>query len=218
WAATAPTRSLGPSDLVLLDGFAARCGQVLAERSPVPSRDASIARTLALFGARQDAEATEAFTGLVLRVGARLGLDTVALAELEVAARLLHAARGSASIVGELPGFQGAAVLLRFASERWDGRGADGLRGERIPLGSRVLAACAAFANRPEGYRSARGGDTVLRRAQAGSGRTLDPAVVMALSVELLGPVPSIGDPGEPPDPAEWASGDRLFEGAFGQT
>jgi hypothetical protein len=29
--------------------------------------------------------------------------------------------------------------------------------------------------------------------------------------------VPSIGDPGERPDPAEWASGDRLFEGAFGQ-
>ena len=38
------------------------------------------------------------------------------------------------------------ARLVRAAHERWDGRGyPDGLRGEEIPLGARIICACDAY-------------------------------------------------------------------------
>ena len=45
-----------------------------------------------------------------------------------------------------VPGLRRIAKILRHQAERYDGRGApDGLRGDRIPLGSRVLAVASTF-------------------------------------------------------------------------
>jgi hypothetical protein len=48
--------------------------------------------------------------------------------------------------------------------------------------------------------------DDTLRAIQGASGTAYDPAVVTALSVELLGPVPDFEEPAP-----HWADGDRLF-------
>jgi diguanylate cyclase (GGDEF)-like protein len=77
-----------------------------------------------------------------------------------------------------------ALPLVRAAHERWDGGGyPDGLAGERIPLGARVLFACDCYeamtAERP--YRralTARQAEVELRRV---AGTQLDPRVVEAL-------------------------------------
>jgi hypothetical protein len=48
--------------------------------------------------------------------------------------------------------------------------------------------------------------DDTLRAIQGASGSAFDPAVVNALSHEVLGPVPDLADTA-----AHWADGDRLF-------
>ncbi len=82
------------------------------------------------------------------------------------------------------------APLVRASHERWDGRGyPDGLKGEDIPLGSRVVCACdaahAMLSARP--YRPALGIAEV--RAELGNcaGSQFDPQVVEALLAELPG-------------------------------
>jgi HD-GYP domain-containing protein (c-di-GMP phosphodiesterase class II) len=77
-----------------------------------------------------------------------------------------------------------ALPLVRAAHERWDGSGyPDGLAGEEIPLGARILFACDSYdamtAERP--YRSAlrpQQAELELRRV---TGTQLDPRVVEAL-------------------------------------
>jgi HD-GYP domain-containing protein (c-di-GMP phosphodiesterase class II) len=110
---------------------------------------------------------------LAVHVGASLGLRGVQLLELELGARLhdvgklrvpaeilrkagplsetelevmrLHALWG-AEMVSGIPGLESVALVVRFHHERVDGHGyPDGLSGARIPLASRVLAACDAY-------------------------------------------------------------------------
>src|SRR5690606_24559269 len=51
-----------------------------------------------------------------------------------------HPLRG-ASLVAALPDLEDVALAIRHQHEKWDGAGfPDGLRGERIPLASRILA------------------------------------------------------------------------------
>ena len=52
-------------------------------------------------------------------------------------------ARIGAQIVGSVPGLAAVAEVIRSHHERWDGSGyPDGLAGERIPYGARVVAVC----------------------------------------------------------------------------
>jgi putative nucleotidyltransferase with HDIG domain len=80
--------------------------------------------------------------------------------------------------------------LVRWSHERWDGNGyPDGLAGEAIPLGSRVIFACDAYdamvSDRP--YRDALSLREALAELRAGAGTQFDPAVVHALVAELAG-------------------------------
>jgi HD-GYP domain-containing protein (c-di-GMP phosphodiesterase class II) len=82
----------------------------------------------------------------------------------------------------------GVATLVRHAHERWDGTGyPDGLAGEAIPLGSRIILACdahcAMLAERP--YRPARSEADTLAELRAGAGTQFDPRVVDALLAVL---------------------------------
>jgi HD domain len=75
--------------------------------------------------------------------------------------------------------------IVRSCHERWDGTGyPDGLRGEEIPLESRIVFAADAFnamtTDRP--YRGAMATADALAELRAGAGTQFDPAVVEALS------------------------------------
>jgi hypothetical protein len=86
-------------------------------------------------------------------------------------------------IVGAAPALAAVASLVRSCSERFNGSGyPDGLAGERIPLGARVISVCVAFdamtAERP--YRSALGRDVAVAELCRCAGHQFDPMVVGA--------------------------------------
>jgi HD-GYP domain-containing protein (c-di-GMP phosphodiesterase class II) len=74
--------------------------------------------------------------------------------------------------------------MVRHGHERFDGAGyPDQLRGEEIPLGSRIVLACDAYdamtSERP--YREAMSHAAALAELQTGAGTQFDPRVVDAL-------------------------------------
>jgi putative nucleotidyltransferase with HDIG domain len=103
------------------------------------------------------------------------------LTETDFATVKRHAVRGAqlASILGD----DELTAIVRHHHERLDGRGyPDGLRGDEIPLGARVIAVADTFdaltSERP--YRSARRHKEALEVLRAESGTQLDPEVVAA--------------------------------------
>jgi response regulator RpfG family c-di-GMP phosphodiesterase len=95
-------------------------------------------------------------------------------------------------IVASMPGLAHLAPVIRAEHERWDGRGyPDGLRGEAIPLVSRVLLVSDAWhamtSDRP--YRSAMGREVALEELRHGAGSQFCPTAAAA-AVALLEPSP----------------------------
>ena len=91
-------------------------------------------------------------------------------------------------ILSAAPALRPVARIVRATHERWDGRGyPDGLRGEQVPLGARVVAVCDAYqamiADRA--YRTALGRRIAFRELRAGAGTQFDPAVVDAFLAEI---------------------------------
>jgi HD-GYP domain-containing protein (c-di-GMP phosphodiesterase class II) len=83
-----------------------------------------------------------------------------------------------------IPGFRPASRAVRHHHERWDGSGyPDGLAGEAIPIGARVIAVCDAYeamtATRP--YRPALAEPLARERIVAGTGTQFDPAATWGL-------------------------------------
>jgi two-component system cell cycle response regulator len=84
-------------------------------------------------------------------------------------------------IVRAAPALMGVAKLIRSSHERFDGTGyPDGLRAAEIPLGSRIIFVCDAFAamtsERP--YARALTQEEALQELQRGAGSQFDPVVV----------------------------------------
>jgi putative nucleotidyltransferase with HDIG domain len=93
-----------------------------------------------------------------------------------------------AEMLGRIPGFETVQALVRWAHERWDGSGyPDGLAGEDIPLGARIICACDAYhamtSDRP--YRRAMPAAAALAELRHCAGTHFDPAVVEALTAQL---------------------------------
>ena len=98
------------------------------------------------------------------------------------------------TIIGErillaAPALRPVARLVRSSHERWDGGGyPDGLAGEEIPLGARVVAVCDAFdamtTDRP--HRARMDADEALAELHRGAGTQIDPAVVAAFGPALM--------------------------------
>jgi hypothetical protein len=161
---------------------------------------------------RRTAQHSEDVVRLACAVGRLLGLEATSLVELEFAARLhdvgkirvpdailhkpgpldedeyeticCHTAWGAETLSG-IPGLEAVATVVRFHHERWDGEGyPDGLRGARIPLASRIICACDAFAamvaDRP--YRDAMSPPEAIAEVCSKSGSQFDPGVVDALT------------------------------------
>ncbi len=92
--------------------------------------------------------------------------------------------RRSYDLLAAVPAFQGALPQILHHHERWDGQGyPDGLVGEAIPLGARIIAVADAWialtTNRP--HRAALSVAAALTEIERGAGTQFDPAVVAAL-------------------------------------
>ncbi len=89
-----------------------------------------------------------------------------------------------AEILSGLEIYEDAAEIVRHEHERWDGSGyPDGLKGEEIPFGSRVVAVAdvwdALTTNRP--YRGPLEKEEALEEMEKMKGEELDPEIVEAL-------------------------------------
>jgi diguanylate cyclase (GGDEF)-like protein len=92
-------------------------------------------------------------------------------------------------ILRAIPGLGGIARMVRHEHERFDGGGyPDGLRGDEIPIGSRIILACDAYhaMTSDRAYRSAMQHDDAIAELARGAGSQFDPRVVGAL-VSYLG-------------------------------
>jgi HD-GYP domain-containing protein (c-di-GMP phosphodiesterase class II) len=153
---------------------------------------------------------------LAQRIGEKLGLERRELRDLGYAARLhdigkvgvpdavlfkagpldddereviQHHAVAGATLIGELPGLEAVARIVRHHHECYNGNGyPDGLSGRDIPLSSRILSVADAYAAMTEDrpYRRARPRFEVDREFLDGSGSQFDPYVVAALR-EVVG-------------------------------
>ena len=91
-----------------------------------------------------------------------------------------HAAIG-AEIVDRLEAYKPSVAVIRHHHERWDGSGyPDGLAGERIPLGSRIIAVADAFdaMTSDRVYRPALSTETAFAELRKGAGAQFDPQIV----------------------------------------
>jgi diguanylate cyclase (GGDEF)-like protein len=97
------------------------------------------------------------------------------------------------TIVGErilaaAPALSPVADLVRASHEKWDGSGyPDGLKGEEIPLASRIIAVCDAYramtSERP--YKTAVSPEQALAELRRCAGTHFDPAVVAVTCREI---------------------------------
>lgn len=93
-----------------------------------------------------------------------------------------------AEMLASVPGLAPVGWVVQHHHERWDGTGyPHGLARERIPLASRIVAACDAYLAmvRDRPYRAARSEPAAIAELHAGAGTQWDPHVVEAL-VEAL--------------------------------
>lgn len=89
----------------------------------------------------------------------------------------------SEKILKRIKGFENVVSLVRTVHERWDGRGyPEGLKGEEIPLGARILAVVDTYSamcsDRP--YRKRLSRRRAIEEIRKQSGSQFDPKVVQA--------------------------------------
>jgi two-component system, cell cycle response regulator len=102
-----------------------------------------------------------------------------------------HTLLGEAMLAAA-PRLRPVGILVRASHERWDGRGyPDGLEGEAIPLGARIIAVCDAYSAMCEvrPYGSALGEEEALAELRRCSGTQFDPRIVHAFCM-LRGAAP----------------------------
>jgi two-component system, cell cycle response regulator len=112
----------------------------------------------------------------------RILQKTGALTEPEWAIMRHHTVVGE-RIVTSSDALADVGPLVRSSHERWDGSGyPDGLAGEQIPLGARIISVSSAFqamtSDRPS--RKAMSAEVAVAELRAGAGTHFDPDVVAA--------------------------------------
>src|SRR3954464_4752821 len=176
-----------------------RLSRDLAERIPRMGRHhravaelaAAMARHIGVGGARLHAivRAAELHdVGKILVPEAILNKPG-ALTDDELALMRRHAIAGYV-ILAESAEPAPVPALVRSSHERWDGTGyPDGLSGEDIPLGSRIITICDAYDamtnERP--YRPARSAAEALQELRLGAGVKYDPCLVSVFATVVGG-------------------------------
>lgn len=92
------------------------------------------------------------------------------------------------SIISAAPGLAPVAALVRATCERFDGGGyPDGLAGEAIPIGARIIAVAGAFAamTSSRSFRGPYGVEAAMAELKRHTGSRFDPRVLDALDAEL---------------------------------
>jgi two-component system, cell cycle response regulator len=173
---------------VLMAALTARRPELRGDKRAVAYRSISLARRLEMSREEIDNIALAAeLQDIGLLTVPDSVLEKKALDESERAMLHSHTAEG-ARIVSAAPGLATVARLVRSSAERFDGSGyPDGLTGDAIPLGSRVIAVAVAFSalteHRP--YREPVGPGEALVELRRNSGNQFDPRVVEALAGDL---------------------------------
>ena len=195
-----------PSPSAALELAARRASKHASERHVKSGRRAPVDRFEALRLVRSRADVASLATG----IARRLGVPEVEIDDIENAMHLCdvgnvavprsvlgypgkingpewqfilhHTLVGERLLAGPL-GMERVARLVRHSHERWDGAGyPDGLAGEAIPLGSRIVFVCSAFddmtSDRPH-HRALEPADA-LAQLERGAGSQFDPTVVAA--------------------------------------
>lgn len=95
------------------------------------------------------------------------------------------------AILNAAPALAGVATIVRWTHEWVDGGGyPDGLHGDEIPLGARIIAVCDAFdaMTSDRSYSSAMTRDAALQELERMSGTQFDPEVIQAARIVLENP------------------------------
>ena len=182
---------------VLMAALSARRPELRDHLRTVAYRAISLARRMGMGTAEIDdvALAAELQDVGLLAVPESVLEKEAPLSEAETAMIQSHTADGE-RIIAAAPGLASVAGLVRSSSERYDGSGhPDGLVGEAIPLGARVIAVAVAFAaltaQRP--YRPALSPSEALAELRRCSGTQFDPGVVEALAQDLAEEAAPVG-------------------------
>jgi diguanylate cyclase (GGDEF)-like protein len=131
-------------------------------------------RTLELAGIFHDIGKIGVASNIINKPGP---LDPDEMAEMQK-----HPALG-AQILEPVEFLQPVRPIVRAGHERWDGMGyPDGLLGEDIPLGARIIFVCDAYhaMTSDRSYRKALPEEEALRRLREAAGSQFDPSVVEA--------------------------------------
>ena len=187
------------------------------ERTPSAAREQARDVLVRIMQAKQPGltDHTSEVSRLAVSVGRRLGLDAEQLDELARAADLHDIGKVGMpdailqkpsaldaeewklvrqhTLIGErilsaAPALRPVARIVRSSHERWDGRGyPDGLAGEEIPLGARIVAACDAYDAivSDRCYRSGRSAAWARQELIREAGQQFDPVVVTTV-LEVL--------------------------------
>jgi diguanylate cyclase (GGDEF)-like protein len=177
--------------------------RALQERNPeLAERHAAVARLAEVIGERMDMAAEE-------RAQLRQAAELHDVGKLAIPEEVLHKPGPlepeewvfvrrhpliGERIIGAAPALAAAAKLVRSTHERLDGSGyPDGLAGDQIPLGARIIAVCDAFTamTSPRPHAAQRTIGEAIAELRQCANTQFDPAVVDVLSelvVELVWP------------------------------
>jgi diguanylate cyclase (GGDEF)-like protein len=177
--------------------------RALQERNPeLAERHAAVARLAEVIGERMDLGAEE-------RAQLRQAAELHDVGKLAIPEEVLHKPSPlepeewvfvrrhpliGERIIGAAPALAAAAKLVRSTHERLDGSGyPDGLAGDQIPLGARIIAVCDAFTamTSPRPHAAQRTIGEAIAELRQCANTQFDPAVVDVLSelvVELVWP------------------------------
>lgn len=202
-AAALPAEAMGAQAALDLAGRRANEHRKAPRERPGLRRAADPGRVAELARSRNDSD------GVAESLGRALGVPEEQLDDLEAAVKLRDI--GNVAVPetvftrsGELPGhewrfielhtlvgerllsssrLEGAARLVRSSHERFDGSGyPDGLAGDQIPLGARIVFVCSAFEDMitARAHRAALSVEGALSELERGAGTQFDPLVVQA--------------------------------------